>query len=357
MPQRTKGPRLYLRKETGIYIILDSGNRQRSTGTKDFADAQAALARYIIERDRATAGGPATPDQMTVADALVIYGEQWGPTRKDPARIAYSIDAMLPLLGTTPLANLTGEVCRRYGKLRGCASGTIRKDLGTLQAAINYCHAEGYLTAARKIKLPPKPAPRDRWLTPDEVNLLIEAAESAPRTAHLAPFILVAAYTGTRSTAILNLRFQPNTQGGWIDTVKGIMHRRGVGVAETKKRQPPIPIPDELLAYLRRRESEGADYVVEYRGHRVGHVKRAWKATLAKAGIDHCTRHDLRHTAITWALQRGMDRWQAAGYFGVSMDVLERTYGHHDPDYLREAADAMNLKLCVRKDSRHLKAV
>lgn len=356
MAQRTKGPRLYYRKDKAVYIILDSGNKQRSTCTSDIGQAQGALARYIIERDRAIVG-PSSPDQMTVADALTIYGENHAPTVTNPARIAYSIDALLPLLGTTPLSQLTGEVCRRFGKLRGCAPGTIRKDLGTLQSAINHCHAEGYLTVARKIKLPAKPPARDRWLTPDEVGRLIEAAESAPRTAHLARFIMIAVYTGTRSTAILNLRFTPNTQGGWIDTAKGIMHRRGVGVAETKKRQPPIPIPAELLEHVRRWEVEGADYVVEYRGHRVGHVKRAWKRALDLAGIAHCTRHDLRHTAITWALQRGMDRWQASGYFGVSLDVLERTYGHHDPDYLRDAAEAMRLNLCPGKVSGHLRAV
>ena len=44
----------------------------------------------------------------------------------------------------------------------------MRKELGTLAAAINHCHAEGYITAAPRVRLPAKPAPRDRWLTRDE---------------------------------------------------------------------------------------------------------------------------------------------------------------------------------------------
>ena len=85
------------------------------------------------------------------------------------------------------------------------------------------------------------------------------------------------------------------------------MHRRGMGVAETKKRQPPIPIPRQLLAHLRRWERDGGRYVVEFRGQRCGHVKSAWTRALDRAGIDHCTRHDLRHTSITWAMQNGME--------------------------------------------------
>ena len=142
----------------------------------------------------------------------------------------------------------------------------------------------------------------------------------AQRGTHLARFILVALYTGTRSDAILSMRFMPNTEGGWVDTGKGMMHRRGVGQAETNKRTPSAPIPRPLLAHLRRWERAGGRYVVEVGGQRVASVKTAWKRALADANIDHCTRHDLRHTAITWAMQRGMDRWLAAGFFGVTMD-------------------------------------
>ncbi|MCY4140476.1 MAG: hypothetical protein OXF56_19695 [Rhodobacteraceae bacterium] len=39
-----------------------------------------------------------------------------------------------------------------------------------------------------------------------------------------------------------------------------------------------------------------------------------------------------------------MDRWIASGFFGVSMDDLERTYAQHSPDYLRDAAEIMERK-------------
>ncbi len=178
----------------------------------------------------------------------------------------------------------------------------------------NHCHAQGYLLTPVKVTLPPPAPPRDRWLTRDEAAKLLRAAWRNPKSKHLARFILTAIHTGTRSGAILNLMFMARTQGGYVDTESGMMYRRGAGQAATKKRQPPIPIPGPLLAHMRRWEKNGARWVVEVDGQRVASVKTAWARALKEAGIDHCTRHDLRHTSITWAMQRGMDRWIASGF-------------------------------------------
>ena len=175
-----------------------------------------------------------------------------------------------------------------------------------------------------------------------QVCRMLWAAYRNPKARHLARFILVALYTGTRSEAILRLRFMPHTAGGHVDTEASRIYRRGAGQTETKKRQPPIPIPNKLRAHLRRWERNGARFVVDVDGQRVGSVKTAWRTALTEAGIEHCTRHDLRHTAITWAMQRGIDKWTAAGFFGVTLEVLEGTYGHHHPDYLQGAVEAMD---------------
>ena len=337
MPRPSKGARLYQRK-SGTYVIRD-GERFVSTGTRDRGQADRALARHIAEKDRPA--GPGTPHQMTVGEALRIYGAEHAPTVRSPGTIGYSIKALLPILGSVPLSGIAAEVCRRYAKTRGTSAGTTRRELGVLQAAINYCYAEGYLTAPVKVKLPPMPAPRDRWLERHEAAKLLRAAYRNPKARHLARFILLALGTGTRTDAILRLQFMPNTAGGWVDTSNGVLYRRAAGEAETKKRTPPVPIPPRLLAHLRRWERQGARYVVEVKGQRVASVKTAWRTALRDSGIEHCTRHDLRHSAVTWAMQHGAPMWQAAGFFGMSLDMLERTYGHHHPDYMQGVVAAM----------------
>ena len=51
-------------------------------------------------------------------------------------------------------------------------------------------------------------------------------------------------------------------------------------------------------------------------------------------------------------MQKGADPWQAAGYLGMSLEVLLNTYGHHHPDYLSDAVE----KIAMRTPSHERKA-
>lgn len=58
--------------------------------------------------------------------------------------------------------------------------------------------------------------------------------------------------------------------------------------------------------------------------------------------MSEVTPHTLRHTAATWLMQRRADLWEAAGFLGMSVEQLERTYGHHHSDHLKSARDAFD---------------
>ena len=47
-----------------------------------------------------------------------------------------------------------------------------------------------------------------------------------------------------------------------------------------------------------------------------------------------------------------MDRWAAPGFFGVSLDILERVYGHHDPRHMRRALAVLELRKSARSPTR-----
>jgi integrase len=84
---------------------------------------------------------------------------------------------------------------------------------------------------------------------------------------------------------------------------------------------------------------------VEWQGKPVKSVKTGFKHAVGLAGLwGKVTPHTLRHTAATWLMQRGVPMWQAAGYLGMSVQMIERTYGHHHPDYMRGAAQAITSK-------------
>lgn len=133
-----------------------------------------------------------------------------------------------------------------------------------------------------------------------------------------------------------------------------MFYRKPIDKKKTNKRQPPAPIPPRLLAHLRRWDRLGIakEHFVEWNGKAVISVKKAFRTVVKEAKIDlsagPVTPHTLRHTAATWLMQRGVNLWTAAGYLGMTVEVLERTYGHHHPDYLTEAVEGITAKRPAR---------
>ena len=71
-------------------------------------------------------------------------------------------------------------------------------------------------------------------------------------------------------------------------------------------------------------------------------MRKGFAAAVKAAELGkHVTPHTLRHTAATWMMQNGADLWQAAGFLGMTVEMLEQRYGHHHPDFQRDAAAAV----------------
>jgi len=69
---------------------------------------------------------------------------------------------------------------------------------------------------------------------------------------HLARFILLAVYTGSRKQDVLNASFVRHPDHGFIDLGRGVWTRKAASKVATRKRQTNIPLPVHLLAHLRR---------------------------------------------------------------------------------------------------------
>jgi integrase len=266
--------------------------------------------------------------------------------RHKPSKVKH-----LPMSGM--LSDIKTATCQAYlDFVKAARSG--RMDLELLRAAINHAYREQMLDRPMAVWLPPKSAPRERWLTRSEVAKLVWTAWRFRRTQdtgeddwatrqHLARWMLIAAYTGTRKTAILNASFARAFGRGYIDLEQGPWHRRGQGVKATKKRQPPIPLPLPLLAHMRRWKRNGQKFAVEYQGQPVERMDKAFRRLVTDCKLDgeKVVPHTFRHTAITWAMLNGMEPYAAAGYFGLNLQTLLENYGHYHPNHLREAADSM----------------
>lgn len=358
MPRSSKGPRLWWRKprrskrtgritHIGVWLIRD-GKHQESTGcgAGDADGAARKLAAYIARKHIAVTAskGPRDPAVIPVADVIALYARNVVPCHARPKETKQRLKRVLAFFGGHMLISINGERCRQYVASRS-TEAAARKELEDLRAAINHHRREGHCEKLISVVLPPRAVNREHWLTRQDVAKLIWSAwryrerqkgHATDRHSrrHVAKFILVATYTGTRAGAVCAAALQPMPGHGWIDVDRGVFYRRPRGRRETKKRQPAIPLPGKLVAHLRRWKRRGQRFCVEWNRKAVRDVDHAFRRNAKAAGVD-ATPHTLRHTAATWLMQEGADPWQAAEYLGMTLKTLLENYGHHHPEHLR----------------------
>jgi integrase len=379
MPRPSKGARLYKRKARrrggkliaqAVWIIKD-GPRHFATGClaspsekKPPREAEQALADYIARKYNPERRRRDIED-IDCADVLSIYLADVGEPGEQ-FEIEARIGRLNEFWGGKTLSHVNAQTCAAYCKHRGSPGGA-RRDLETFRAAINHHAKEGFHRGLVRVSLPQKGEARDRWLTRDEAAALIwhcwryresqtiHSGTSKGRPVqtdrrplrHVARFILIGLYTGTRAGAIATASPYAEPGRSFVDLDRGIFYRKAIGKRATKKRQTPAPIPPRLLAHMRRWTARKliATCFVEFNGKPISSVKRGFQSAVRLAGLTgSVTPHTLRHTAATWLMQRGVPIWEAAGFLGMSPEVLQDTYGHHHPDHLQGAAAAIGQK-------------
>ena len=174
-------------------------------------------------------------------------------------------------------------------------------------------------------------------MTRDEVAALLrEARKERQSRLHLPLFILIALYTGARRRAILDLKWHQ------CDLVHGTIDFNPPGRPQTSKRRPHIPIPRQLLHFLRQAQRRATcDHVVSRDGKPIVSVKKSFGTATRKAGLEDVTTHTLRHTCGCWMAQSGVDLWQIGGWLGHSQQKTTELYLHHHPSFLGQAKEAL----------------
>jgi integrase len=348
MSNPKKPARLCLRHRRGresVWVVRN-GKAETSTGCRegDLPKAEKFFAEWLEKHVR-----PNTRERnlanIFVQEVLNLYATDIAPLRASRSTIGFHIGNLQPFWGAKTLAEVRGHTCREYTRERqqaGRKSATARREMKTLQAAINHWHSESPLEAVPKVKLPPEGERRERVLERHEAASLLRSARQLGYT-HLVRFILIGLYTGTRRNAILGLRWSPALSGGHIDLEQGIVYRRGAAEGETSKRRPPICIGPRLLGHLRRWKAmaeERSTHVITWNDARISSIKRAWANAARSAGLGpEVTPHVLRHTFVTWELRKGRSVWDVGNDAGADATTIQKVYGHHRlPSQVRKVA-------------------
>lgn len=219
----------------------------------------------------------------------------------------------------------------------GWANSTINRYRNTLRAALKH----RMKAFAPNIPTLPVTKKKERWLALWEAHKLLRAVLPR-RFRYLNLFIRIGLGTGARHEAILALKWdQVDLETGRIDFRP--RDKKGNILPETKKKRPHAPVSKRLLRYLKvaYRFRRGV-YVVMHRGDRLLSVKRAFGEACKRAKIKGVTPHTMKHTYITWLLRARQSVWDVAGLTNTSVETITRVYGHHVPDDLAAAANAVS---------------
>lgn len=299
---------------------IDGQTVRRSLRTKD----RAAAERALIDAQK----GPA-PD--TVGEIVTGYIAEREHTATSIDRIRYAWGRAGGVFGEIRPDQITRDLCRSYTKRRaadGVSAGTIRKELEVIRTALRWAnkHHEA------QFEFPPKPQPKERWLTKEEIERLIDNA----RQPHVRLFIEVAYRTGARASAILELTWDR------VDLSTGRIQLERIGGGR-RKRRATVPVNNRLRAALESAyEARTTEYVIEYGGKPVKSIKHGFANACERAGLEGVTPHVLRHSAATHMAMARVPMPEIAAFLGHSDSrTTERVYAKYSPEYLQDAARAL----------------
>lgn len=337
-----------LGKLKGRFVLIwteEDGKRRRYRLEANTAKEAEREARDLILKLQAPSTGM-TVDQIWGAYQAEVAG------RRQESKLMQVGKNILPVFGHLTAEQVTISDCRAYITQRredGRKDATIRTELGCLRTALSWAEKSGIIVKSPRIELPPTPEPRSRYLTGAEVSALLDAAINP----HVKLAMLLMLTTAGRSGAIFDLTWeQVNFDARFIRLSKGEIGPR--------KGRATVPINDTLMAALQVAKAAAVSrYVIEWGGDRVTSIKTGFNAAVKRAGIAHCTPHDLRRTAGRFMAEAGVPMEEIAQYLGHSNpNVTRSTYAQFSPNHLRKASGALefgNLSLVQRTKVQTLK--
>ncbi|MEC8628937.1 MAG: site-specific integrase [Pseudomonadota bacterium] len=247
----------------------------------------------------------------------------------------YTGRSILPWFGSLRPDQITIQDCKAYiddRRQAGIKDGTIWTQLGKLRTCLNWAEKTRLIESAPHILRPSKPAPKERYLTRDEISQLL-AADCA---AHIGLAIRLLLSTAARVTAVLELTWDR------VDFDRKLINLR-TGDGQRKGRAIVPMTPSLRAALLEAKRGSLSDYVVEWAGGPVRSIRKGFKAAAIDAGLHDVSPHVLRHTAAVHMAEAGIPMDEIAQYLGHSdTRITASTYARYSPEHLRKAASALD---------------
>jgi len=263
-----------------------------------------------------------------VAHLFALYQAEYLPakaltTRYQQARMMLAMErefGALPLAALTPafLRGWRDTLTRRY------RPGTVRYYMATLSAVLSVAVRDYEWLPANplgKVKKPPEPPSRVRFLTVEERQRLVHACQQS-HTPALYVLVMLALGTGARKRELLHLRWRD------VDFERGLLR-----LEQTKNGQPRgVPVPRLVLAILQEwwetRRLKVEWVFPSITGHQPLDCSAAWERAVQRAGLANFRFHDLRHTCASYLAMSGASLRDIAEVLGHKTLAMSAKYAH-----------------------------
>ncbi len=276
----------------------------------------------------------------TVADLLQTYERTYLPQLAPQTQIHHRVvfRRVRARCGDLPLTAITPAWLRQWRDelMPGHTLGTVRQYLATFSGALSWAVEDGWLVEnpMRKVRRPPEPLGRVRFLNEDERQRLLCACQQSAN-AYLHFIVVLAISTGCRRNELCRLRWQN------VDLERGMLR-----LATTKNKRPrAVPVTGWALALLRAHAATpraGVDWLFPRAdGQRPVLIEQAWRTARRRAGLVDFRFHDLRHSCATELALNGATLLEIAEVLGHKKMDMTRRYAHLTDSHVREVVDRM----------------
>ncbi len=221
---------------------------------------------------------------------------------------------------------------------RNISIATAQRELSALRRMLNVAKAEGWIISnpfnnGAPLISQADERKRERILSVEEEQRLLLAC-SARQRAHLRPLVITALDTGMRRGELLKLRWVQ------VDLERRVIHVQAFHTKTLTARD--VPISKRLLAELQRlweispKDTDGLVFGI------LDNARMAFTSARREAGLDDVRFHDLRHTAATRLIQRGLNLSEVGRILGHSQPQTTYRYVNPDATTIQRAAEAFD---------------
>lgn len=250
---------------------------------------------------------------------------------------------LTPFFGARPLAKIDSDEIGRYKKQRaeqGASPATINRELAALSHMLGLAVDWKWIPGKPRIRRLAEGPGRIIYLTQEQALRLREVA-AASDYPHVWLFIEVGIATSMRRSEILRIRVSD------VDVARRIIY---VPRAKAGPREQPITV---YLAELLGKLLDGMkpdDWLFPSSRSGSGHMEwleTAFRTVVQQAGLDpaQVTRHTLRHTAITHAVQAGIDLTTVQRLSGHETLAMVARYSHQNGAHIQASMDRYEARI------------